>query len=144
MNATPAKMVECPKCFGCGVTPHRHVEGGVCFLCGGDKRVTERAAFRWLGSQHDWAPALSTSTKESARPALPTKSVELGEFGRVLISRFEDGTFSVRGVVVDDVDYWLCFSVINGRVKVNADLVQCGMVKHWRRVERALQAALRA
>ena len=38
----------CPKCFGSGSVIFKHVENGVCFLCGGGKSVSEATAARWL------------------------------------------------------------------------------------------------
>ena len=141
----------CPKCAGVGTMPFRHIHDGVCFLCNGAKAVTERTASRWLASQMDAAPRTQATDNAPKAPARPSKSVDLGRFGRVLISRLEDGTFTARDILVHDdsydgsgVDgYWLCFSIIGGRVKVDAEHIQNGLIPHWRRVESALQSALK-
>ena len=137
----------CPKCAGVGAMPFRHIHNGICFLCNGAKAVTERTAARWLASEMGPAPRVQAASNAPKAPALPFKSVDLGDFGTVRISRLEDGTFSARGfqVASDDgcCDYFLLFAVKGGRVVVNTELVQSGMADHWRRAEKALQAALK-
>ena len=145
MNATLTHT--CPKCAGVGTMPFRHIHDGVCFLCNGAKAVTERTAARWLASEMGPAPRVQVASNAPKAPARPFKSVNLGDFGTVRISRLDDGTFSARGfqVASDDgcCDYFLFFAVKSGRVVVDAEVVQHGMANHWRRSERALQAALK-
>ena len=146
MNATLTHT--CPKCAGVGTMPFRHIHDGVCFLCNGAKAVSERTAARWLASEMGPAPRLQATANAPKAPAQPFKSVNLGDFGTVRISRMDDGTFTARNLLVTDSDgdadsYWLRFSVVGGRVKVESEHIQNGMIPHWRRAERALQAALK-
>lgn len=145
--SNPTLTHTCPKCAGVGTMPFRHIHDGVCFVCNGARAVTERTAARWLALEMGPAPRAQAASNVPKAPAAPFKSVDLGDFGTVRISRLDDGTFSARGFQVASdngcCDYFLFFAVKGGRVVVNAELVQYGMADHWRRAERALQGALR-
>lgn len=147
MNAIATNAtVTCPKCFGAGKLRHfGHVEGGTCFLCGGAKAVSQAEASAWLASQirGDFAAVGPAEPKSAPRPF---KSVDLGRFGVVRISRLDDGTFSARDVRTSDSDhdYTVFFTVTAGRVAVDGETVQHGMANHWRAFQAALQGALKA
>ena len=49
MNAA-IDTVACPKCYA-GYTAHKHIEGGICFLCDGAGKVERAVASRWMRGQ---------------------------------------------------------------------------------------------
>ncbi len=142
----------CPKCAGVGTVPHRHIHDGVCFLCNGAKAVTERAAASWLAGQVGPLPRTQAASNRP-RVVRPSKTVPLGEFGSVVITKLDDGTFNASRILACNEDYdgesdggheyHLFFAVEGGRVIVDRDCIQNGMRDHWRRAEKALQAALK-
>lgn len=44
MTSTTTTLGTCPRCIGGGTTPFKHIEGGVCFACGGTGKVALRPA----------------------------------------------------------------------------------------------------
>ena len=146
MNAIPAANLThtCPKCHGVGTLPFRHIQNGVCFLCAGAKRVTLATASRWLASESGFTGAVEAKPAGPKAPPRPFKLVDLGKFGTVRVVRLDDGSFSASGLRAGEgCDYFLRFTVSNGRVRVDSEHMQYGMVNHWRAAEKALQAALR-
>lgn len=149
MAIDPTLTHECPKCSGARKLHHfGHIHNGTCFLCAGAGRVSERTASSWLASQSGGFRTSGT-TRPSTRVARQSKVVDLGEFGKVTITALEDGVFSATDILVTNDegevgDYHLSFAVTGGRVVVDAGYVQNGMRNHWRRVQAALQGALRA
>ena len=148
MNAITNPIVDCPKCCAIGsFRAFAHIHNGICFLCLGEKRVSKAAAGRWLASQVDAAP-VSTKSAAPKAPARPTKTVDMGAWGKVLICRMDDGTFTARDVMApgdhDFNGYVVYFAVTAGRVAVDGERAQYGMTNHWRAFEKALQGALRA
>jgi hypothetical protein len=147
MNAIAANALThtCPKCFGVGTMPHKHIQNGVCFLCNGDKRVTRATASRWLAAQSGFVGAVDAKPAGPKAPPRPFKSVALGAFGTVRISRTDDGGFVASDLQTGEgCGYFVFFTVTAGRVKVDTTHLQYGMTNHWRAAEKALQAALKA
>ena len=144
MNATLTH--DCPKCSSVGrLASFAHIHNGVCFLCNGEKMVTERTAARWLANEVGGRGVVQGSQTVRA-PAKPSKKIELGDFGTIEISRHGDKFWArnLRARNESGVDhYFLVFRVTNGRVQVDQSMLQYGMAAHWRRAEQLLQAALR-
>lgn len=152
MTAT-ATIIECPKCFGVKrFDAFRHIVGGTCFLCGGVGKVDSASASRWLRKESGIKGGDAQSNTGSNRPAMPSKVVDLGAYGKVTIARHPDGTFVAKDIIVPaDEDACglpcplsLWFRVVGGVVVVDESVMQYGMKNEWRKVRAALQSALRA
>jgi len=154
---TNTNQVECPKCFGSGKVAHKHVENGVCFLCGGVGTCTDAEANRWLAAQlRAHGPKTYAAPVATAPLTFKSKTVDLGAvFGQVEIRHYNDdmrGNFvavlgSIRDGVTDEygcphAGYHVHFTVRAGKVQVRRDGLQNGMKHYGNNRPAMLQAAL--
>ncbi len=140
--------VECPKCFGTGKLTHfRQVQGGVCFLCGGAKAVTQAEAGGWLAAQirGDFARTEGLQVAPVAAPdsRASGKAVKLAGLGTCWIRRCKAGAAGAFSVSipsdVGELPAW--FNVTNGKIAI---VEGCnGLRNRWAEIEAALQQAFK-
>ena len=156
-NVNIPALVNCPKCgAGRTIAQYRHVEGGVCFLCNGDGKVTAAQAAGWERAQIKealWAKRAVGVVAVAATPARASKAVDLGlAFIRpgAKVSKGDDAGWYMLDCEIEAPDYHgedcvtsytVHFQVVAGRVVVGD--VQNGVKPFKGRIEKALQAALK-
>jgi hypothetical protein len=147
-NVNIPALVNCPKCgAGRTIAQYRHVEGGICFLCNGDGKVTAAQAAGWereLQREAVWAMRAVSTETTPARPPTKRKVVDLGMpwMTNTSIVKCEDvaNTFCLACVIKGDY-YAVYFEVKAGRVVIGD--VQYGVEPYKAQILKALQAALK-
>lgn len=142
------ELTSCPKCSRGYIPQYKHIEGGVCFLCGGKGEVTLGAASRWLAAQlRQDLPRSTESTAESTpAPTKRWKRVDLPSFppGAVHVAKGTgdyEGLFLVK-VASDVGDLTMHVQVHRGRVSAVQSTICNGLLKHANKIVRELQAKL--
>lgn len=140
MTNEPAGMIEieCERCTGVGKLGHyMHVEGGVCFLCGGRKvRMVKASELVVVASKPDSRKRVALEGFDGAW---------IGRFGagfRVDVVIAEDDDMAHDGYRLDELPAW--FEVRNGQI---VDVIVCDGLRargiKADKIRTALQAALK-
>ena len=113
MNAA-IDTVACPKCYA-GYTAHKHIEGGICFLCDGAGKVERAVASRWMRGQVGGIEHTEAKYTGPELPPVKTAHRNYRSVGAVTITTRDNVVYFAH---IDGTASTLVFSVKNGKVTI--------------------------